>query len=69
MTVEEAHKISKKMALILEENKATINDVDVIFQTTKSYLVVSAEYPGRCKYLFGNYIPDHANDGDRIGDE
>ncbi len=68
---ERAHVAARKIAEILEENEATVNDMALIFKTAKKYMVVKGKYTMRNSFeSFGKIIvPDNTHDGDGIGDK
>lgn len=60
--------VAKKVAAILAENEATVNDITEIFKLVRELLVVTVDETPR-GYLFGIRIPDQACDDDGIWDE
>ena len=61
------HVVAKKIASILAENEATVEDLAEIFKTVKGHLVVGVKNSQR--FVFGGiHLPNQACDDDGIGD-
>lgn len=70
MNYRQTHVVAKRIASILAENEATINDLTEIFKKVKDYLLVTVECDPPNRYAFGRIkVPDITDDGDEIGNE
>lgn len=70
MDYRQTHVVAKRIASILAENEATVNDLTEIFKKVKDYLVVTVECVPPQRFAFGGIkIPDITDDGDEIGNE
>lgn len=68
MNYDQKREVAKKIAVLLEENTATVDDMFDVFQMVREYLVVSVHFPDT-GYSFGMHIPDQTRDDDGIGDK
>lgn len=56
--------IAKKVAMILADNEATVNELNDIFHLTRNYLTVSFnDEHNKCGYSFGAYVPEVTYNG------
>lgn len=62
---------AKKIASILAENEATVKDVNLIFKTAKSYMIVKEKFTMKNSFeSFGQIrVPDNSPNGDGIRDK
>lgn len=70
MNPNEKRKAAKKIAILLAESMATVDDMFDVFQFVREYLVVSPRIPeSKGRYSYGMYAPDLTRDDDGIGDK
>lgn len=59
MDYHQANIVAKKVAMILADNEATVNDLNEIFHLTRNYLTVSFnDARNKHGYSFGAYVPE-----------
>ena len=63
----EKQEAAKKIAVLLAESTATVDDMFDVFQQVREYLVVTPRIPEGKSYGFT--VPDQTRDDDGIGDK
>ena len=63
----EKRETAKKIAVLLAECTATVDDIFDVFQQVREYLVVTPRIPEGKSYGFT--VPDQTRDDDGIGDK